>query len=114
MQWSRRLFLEKRVNLDDTQRAFYGLIFENAFLREKGKAFETLFSRVMAHGFSEDFQPVRPYGSKGDMKCDGFRQSDGTVFQCYAPESTRACRHLSQTSAHTRCSPARKFRAVFS
>ena len=26
----------------------------------------------------------------------------------------RACRHLSQTSAHTRCSPARKFRAVFS
>jgi hypothetical protein len=26
----------------------------------------------------------------------------------------RACRHLSQASAHTRCSPARKFRAVFS
>ena len=91
MQWFRRLFLEKRVNLDDTQRAFYGLIFENAFLREKGKAFETLFSRVMAHGFSGDFQPVRPYGSKGDMKCDGFRQNDGTVFQCYAPESTGLC-----------------------
>lgn len=89
MQWSRRLFLEKKVNLDDTQRAFYGLIFENAFLREKGKAFETLFSRVMAHGFSGDFQPVRPYGSKGDMKCDGFRQSDGTIFQCYAPESPK-------------------------
>ncbi len=27
---------------------------------------------------------------------------------------TRKCRHLSQTSAHTRCSPAKKFRAVFS
>jgi acetolactate synthase I/II/III large subunit len=26
----------------------------------------------------------------------------------------RACRHLSQTRAHARCSPARKFRAVFS
>jgi hypothetical protein len=26
----------------------------------------------------------------------------------------RACRHLSQTSAQTRCNPARKFRAVFS
>ena len=27
---------------------------------------------------------------------------------------TRACRHLSQASAQTRCSPARKLRAVFS
>src|SRR5882724_1566789 len=27
---------------------------------------------------------------------------------------TRVCRHLSQTSAQTRCNPARKFRAVFS
>ena len=80
--------MEKVVHLDETQRAFYGLLFENAFLREKGKAFETLFSRVMAHGFSGDFQPVRPYGSKGDMKCDGFRASDGTVFQCYAPDAT--------------------------
>ena len=26
----------------------------------------------------------------------------------------RACRHLSQVSAQTRCSPARKLRAVFS
>jgi transposase len=26
----------------------------------------------------------------------------------------RVCRHLSQTSAQTRCNPARKFRAVFS
>jgi hypothetical protein len=43
----------------------------------------------MAHGFSGDFQPVRPYGAKGDLKCDGFRVSDGTVFQCYAPDSMR-------------------------
>ena len=28
--------------------------------------------------------------------------------------SARACRHLSQTSVQTKCSPARKFRAVFS
>jgi hypothetical protein len=27
---------------------------------------------------------------------------------------TKACRHLSQASAQTRCSPARKLRAVFS
>jgi hypothetical protein len=77
------------ADLDDTQRFSYGLKFENAFLRKRGKAFETLFARIMAHGFPGDFQPVRPYGPIGDLKCDGFRQSDGTVFQCYAPDSIK-------------------------
>jgi hypothetical protein len=75
--------------LDDTQRAFYGLKFENTFLREKGKAFESFFARVMAHGFPGDFEAVRPYGARGDLKCDGFRASDGTVFQSYAPDATK-------------------------
>lgn len=78
-----------RDGLDDTQRSFYGLKFENTFLREKGKAFESFFARVMAHGFTGDFEPVRPYGPKGDLKCDGFRPSNGTVFQSYAPDSTK-------------------------
>ena len=78
-----------RDSLDDTQRSFYGLKFENTYLREKGKAFESFFARVMAHGFTGDFEPVRPYGPKGDLKCDGFRPSDGTVFQSYAPDSTK-------------------------
>jgi hypothetical protein len=75
--------------LDDTQRSFYGLKFENTFLRTKGKAFESLFGRTMSHRFPGDFEPVRPYGPRGDLKCDGFRASDGTVFQCYAPDSIR-------------------------
>ncbi|MGA9867359.1 MAG: ABC-three component system protein [Acetobacteraceae bacterium] len=75
--------------MDDTQRSFYGLKFENTFLREKGKAFEGFFARVMAHGFTGDFEPVRPYGPSGDLKCDGFRPSDGTVFQSYAPDATK-------------------------
>lgn len=73
--------------MDDTQRYAYGLKFENAYLRERGKAFETLFARIMAHAFPGDFQPVRPYGPKGDLKCDGFRPTNGTVFQCYAPDA---------------------------
>lgn len=64
-------------------------MFENAYLREKGKAFETFFARVMGHGFVGDFEPVRPYGPKGDLKCDGFRPSDGTVFQSYAPDTMK-------------------------
>jgi len=75
--------------LDATQRGFYGLKFETAFLRKKGKEFENFFVRVMAHGFTGDFEPVRPYGPRGDLKCDGFRPSDGTVFQCYAPDSLK-------------------------
>jgi hypothetical protein len=75
--------------LDETQRNFYGLKFENTFLRQKGKAFETFFARVMTHGYAGDFEPVRPYGAKGDLKCDGFRPGDGTVFQCYAPDSMK-------------------------
>ncbi|MBC7635840.1 MAG: hypothetical protein H7251_09585 [Acetobacteraceae bacterium] len=75
--------------MDDTQRFSYGLKFENAFLRERGKAFESLFARIMAHAFPGDFRPVHPYGPKGDLKCDGFRASDGTVFQCYAPDAMR-------------------------
>ena len=75
--------------MDETQRSIYGLKFENAFLRLKGKAFENLFARVMGYGFPSDFEPVRPYGQMGDLKCDGFRVSDGTVFQCYAPDAMR-------------------------
>jgi len=82
--------------LDDTQRYAYGLNFENAFLRERGKAFETLFARIMAHCFPGDFQPVRPYGPKGDLKCDGFRSSDGTVFQSYAPDTTKLAEMLAK------------------
>lgn len=75
--------------LDNTQRFGYGLKFENAFLRERGKAFETLFARIMAHAHPGNFQPVRPYGPRGDLKCDGYRASDGTVFQCYAPDAMK-------------------------
>lgn len=75
--------------LDDTQRTFYGMKYENTFLTAKGKAFETFFARVVGHGFPGDFEAVRPYGAKGDLKCDGFRVSDGTVFQCYAPDTTK-------------------------
>lgn len=80
---------DRGTNLDSTQRFSYGLKFENAFLRSTGKAFETFFSRIMAHAYPGNFTPVAPYGSKGDLKCDGFRKSDGTVYQCYAPEVLR-------------------------
>ena len=75
--------------MDQLQRHFFELKFRNAFLESQGKAFEDLFSRIMGHAFAGDFKPVRPYGSKGDLKCDGYRASDKTVFQCYAPKTMK-------------------------
>lgn len=73
--------------MDDLQRHFYRLHFKTAFLERKGAAFEDLFSRIMAHAHPGDFEPVRPYGKLGDLKCDGYRASDKTVFQCYGPST---------------------------
>ena len=71
------------------QRHFFQLKFRIAFLESQGKSFEDLFSRIMGHAFAGDFQAVRPYGNKGDLKCDGYRVSDKTVFQCYASKTTK-------------------------
>ena len=75
--------------MDELQRKFFQLKFRIAFLEKQGQAFEVLFSRIMGHAFADDFIAVRPYGSKGDLKCDGYRASDKTVFQCYAPRTMR-------------------------
>ena len=73
--------------MDDLQRHFYRLHFRAAYLERKGAAFEDLFSRIMAHAHPGDFEPVRPYGKLGDLKCDGYRASNKTVFQCYGPST---------------------------
>lgn len=75
--------------MDDLQRHIFQMKFRNAFLEQKGKAFEDLFSKIMGHAFPGDFQAVRPYGNRGDLKCDGYRTSDRTVFQCYAPSTMK-------------------------
>ena len=73
--------------MDHVQRLFYGQHFRIAFLENKGAAFESMFSKIMSHAYPNDFEPVRPYGKYGDLKCDGYRASDGTVFQCYGPST---------------------------
>ena len=75
--------------MDELQRHFFQLKFRIAFLENQGQAFEDMFSRIMGHAFAGDFKAVRPYGSKGDLKCDGYRASDKTVYQCYAPKTTK-------------------------
>lgn len=53
-----------------------------------GSAFETLFTRVMGLS-NKNFQQVKPQGTYGDRKNDGFDKTTGTYYQVYAPEDIR-------------------------
>lgn len=78
--------------MDEVQAAFYRLMFRNAFLEKKGTEFQDWFARLAARAFGPDFEAVRPYGKRGDLKCDGRRISTRTVFQCYAPYEMKEAR----------------------
>lgn len=80
--------------MDRTQRKIYQMSFKIAFLESRADEFENLFSRIMGHAFPGDFQPARIHGKLGDLKCDGYRKSDKTVFQCYGPETTNLAEWL--------------------
>lgn len=51
----------------------------------EGDAFETRFQSIAKKIWKTDFTPTIPMGRRGDLKCDGFRHSTGTAFQCYGP-----------------------------
>ena len=76
--------------IDDAQAIIYRLRFELAFRDKKGVEFQDWFARLAGYAFGSDFEAVRAYGSRGDLKCDGRRLSTGTIFQCYAPDAMKA------------------------
>lgn len=55
-----------------------------------GDAFENRFQEVAKLLWKEDFTPTIPMGRRGDLKCDGYRTSTGTVYQCYGPRYGQA------------------------
>lgn len=56
----------------------------------EGDAFETRFQAIAKSLWQEDFTPTIPMGRRGDLKCDGFRSSTGTVYQCFGPRYGQA------------------------
>ncbi len=78
--------------MDEVQTAFYRLRFREAFLEKKGSEFQDWFVKLAGYAFGPDFEAVRPYGSQGDLKCDGRRVSTRTIFQCYAPDQMTAAK----------------------
>lgn len=64
------------------------IMFRNKVLSADAQAFENLFTSVMAYARS-DFQQVKPQGSIGDRKNDGFEPAIGRYYQVYAPEDAQ-------------------------
>jgi hypothetical protein len=55
-----------------------------------GDAFETLFQDIGKALWGTAFHPTIPMGSRGDLKCDGWRSDVGHVYQCYGPRYGQA------------------------
>lgn len=64
------------------------LMFRSKVLASDATAFETLFTAVMTSAYP-GFQQVKPQGSIGDRKNDGFDKSTGKYYQVFAPEDLR-------------------------
>lgn len=74
----------------DERRLFQLQNFRFLWHTRTGLAFQDLFADVMERAWPEDFQRVSPYGGRfGDLKCDGYSESQRCVFQCYGPSSMR-------------------------
>lgn len=50
-----------------------------------GDTFEHEVQSILKNLWRDDFSSTIPMGSRGDLKCDGYRHSTATVYQCYGP-----------------------------
>ena len=75
--------------LERFQHNFYLALARNEILSRKGTAFQEFFVEVGHLCWHPDFEGRRAQGSIVDRKCDGYRPSSATVFQCYGPRETK-------------------------
>jgi len=75
--------------MDYLSRSWYQQQCELALVKKQADEFQEFFSTVMELAHPRDFQRIRPYGNRGDLKCDGYLKTTETVFQVYAPRTTR-------------------------
>ena len=74
------------LNRDDKTiaRVFFKLLIH----KSDGQAFEDLFTSIMDYA-EPDFRQIKPWGTIGDRKNDGYIKSKGIFFQVFAPEDIR-------------------------
>ena len=78
----------------------FAVMLENALLKHKAQVFEDFFVQCAITLWGTDFVPWRPQGPIiGDLKCDGYRNSEKAVFQSYAPEKYDASKFASKITA---------------
>jgi hypothetical protein len=77
-------------SLNEISKSYYNLKIERDYLKLRGNEFQNWFADIMEHCHPGDFIRVRPWGSCGDEKCDGYLQSSKMIFQCYAPNEMKA------------------------
>jgi hypothetical protein len=77
------------VTMDTIKLIYYRALLTAALVGKTGEDFQEFFVRVAKAKWADEFEPIRPYGNRGDRKCDGRLTSDGTFFQCYGPYAGR-------------------------
>jgi hypothetical protein len=76
------------VPMKSEEKALARILFHNKVLNADGQAFETLFTAIISKKYP-DFVQVKPQGSIGDKKNDGYSKANGVFFQVYAPEDAK-------------------------
>lgn len=67
------------------ERYYARVLFKLKVHESNGQAYENLFVQVMEKS-NPNFRPIKPRGSIGDQKNDGFDKQAGKYYQVYAPE----------------------------
>jgi hypothetical protein len=76
-------------NRDVPSRPAHKLLYDLKIAKAAGGEFQALFERIMEK-HDRSFCRIKPGGPAGDWKSDGYATGDGTIYQCYAPETIRA------------------------
>jgi hypothetical protein len=75
--------------MDELTRRWFEMTCRQRLREAHAQAFQDLFSELMELAYPGDFRRIRPYGSDGDLKCDGYLASRRLVFQVYAPRTLK-------------------------
>src|SRR5438132_1002759 len=70
------------------EKTFARILFKLKVYSSNGQAYEDLFISIM-RSESPDFVPIKPQGSIGDRKNDGYNRKTGSYYQVFAPENPK-------------------------
>lgn len=115
-------FKQIRSSLTIHEKGLARTIFKNMILSANNVVFEKLFTKIWTYAYP-DFRQVKPQGSKGDKKNDGYHTDTGEYYQVYGPENssqsiTKALKKLERDFSGLkaywdRICPVRAYRFVF-